>query len=440
MKRILTTLSFCTLVYSVNAQAINRIKLDSLFNTLASNNMDMGSIAISKHGKVIYQRAFGNAVMSPSDTVKATGNTEYRLGSITKMFTATLIFQLIEAHKLSLTGRLSSYFPNLPNADHITISNLLYHRSGLADFTKNTDFDRWSDKPQTHEQLLERIAKQKPDFEPNAAADYNNSNYLLLGYIIENICKKPYKEVLSERIIKTLSLSKTYYGETLPDIKKEAISYKYMNNQWHRDKAVWLDNFSGCGAIISTPADMLKFMEALFTGKLISKSSLSQMQTFVDDYGMGMFGFDFDTHKGFGHNGKTEGFASSLTYYPADGLAIAYCTNAEVYHKANVLNGVLSICFNKPYTIPTFKPIELKNNELDVYIGTYTAKVPAIQVAVKKAGNHLQSETHGQVIDLIALGNNEFFSKAFGFFFDFDLAGKKMIIKDVEANYVLDKQ
>lgn len=428
------------LVYATNAQSVNQKKLDSLFNNLVSNNMGMGSIAISKNGRVIYQRAFGNAAMSPADTIKATANTEYRLGSITKMFTATLIFQLIEKKKLNLTDKLSDYFPAVPNANRITISNLLYHRSGLADFTKNTDFDNWSDKPQTQTQLVDRIIKQKPDFEPNAMADYNNSNYLLLGYIIEKICKKPYKEVLNERIINKLSLSKTYYGENAPDPKKEAISYKYMNNQWHRDKAVWLDNFSGCGAIISTPADMLKFMEALFTGKLISKSSLSQMQTFVDDYGMGMFGFDFDTHKGFGHNGKTEGFASSLTYYPADGLAIAYCTNAEIYHKAKILDGVLNICFNKNYTIPTFKPVKLTAFQLDTYTGTYTSRSPAIQVVLTNTGNHLQSETHGQLIDLVALGNNEFYSKAFGFFFDFDLTSKKMTIRDVEANYVLDKQ
>ena len=79
----------------------------------------------------------------------------------------------------------------------------------------------------------------------------------------------------------------------------------------------------------------------------------------VDGYGMGMFPYEFDTHHGFGHNGKTEGFASSLTYYPEDKLAIAYCTNGEVYSKADILNGVLAIYFNKPFTIPNFSPVLL---------------------------------------------------------------------------------
>ena len=434
---LLTALIFGPASY---AQNLNRKKLDSLFNVLQENNLAMGSIAISANGKLIYQKAFGSAVINNTDKIPATENTEYRIGSITKMFTAVIIFQLVEEKKLALNDTLSNYFPELPNARQITISNMLYHRSGLANFTSNTNFDNWKDKPKTHQELLALIKEQKPDFEPNTKADYNNSNYLVLSFIIEKVCKKPYKDVLNERVIKKLGLNQTYYGNDSNPNPKEAASYKYLNNQWKADKAAWLDNFCGAGAIISTPSDMLKFMNALFIGRLLTQNSLNQMKTMIDGYGMGIFPYKFDTHNGFGHNGKTEGFASSLTFYPQDQLTIAYCTNGEVYHKADILDGVLNIYFNKPYTIPTFKPVKLNEEVLNPYIGTYSSGPSGIQVICTKNGDDLQLETRGQKMNLIALKDNKFWSKEFGFFFEFERAGKKMTIEDVEDYYELKKQ
>jgi len=440
MKRyILLLLAVVTILEASYGQNPDRAKLDSLFNMLQQKNLGMGSIAISKNGKLIYRKAFGIASINDKDTTRADVNTEYRLGSITKMFTAVMAFQLIGEKKLSIHDTLSKYFPQLPNAGRITIGNLLNHRSGMANFTDNTNFDDWKTQPKTHQELLDLIIKQKPDFEPNAMANYCNSNYLVLGYIIEKICNKPYKDVLNDRIINKIGLKQTYYGDSTHDAKKEAASYKYFDSQWKKDKAIFLDDFGGAGAIISTPADMLKFINALFTGKLVNKSSLDTMETMVDGYGMGMFPFEFGPHKGFGHNGKTEGFASSLTYYPEDKLAIAYCTNGEVYHKAKILDGVLSIYFNKSYTTPTFQPVNLSDAVLDQYTGTYTSGPSGIKVICTHDGDHLQLETRGQLMKLEALGNNEFFNKGFGFFFEFDPSGKKLTIKDVESNYELSK-
>ncbi len=310
--------------------------MDSLINNLASHNLAIGSMAISIGGKVVYQRSFGK---------DQTPATEYRIGSISKLFTATLVYQLIDAHKLALNAQLSNYFPQLPNSTRITIAELLGHRSGLANFTNNTGYDDWKEQPKTHEELLAMIKNQKPDFEPNAKADYNNSNYLLLSYILEKIYNKPYKNIVTERIIKKLNLNHTYYG-TKPGFQHgEAISYHYVNNEWKRDKPAYLDNFSGAGAIISTPPDMLKFINALFTYQLISKRSLDTMRTIKDGYGEGLFPYGDEKHDGLGHNGKTEGFGASLQYYPEKKLAIAYCTNGEVYPKAEILNDIFKICF-----------------------------------------------------------------------------------------------
>lgn len=435
MKRLILLL-FLLPVLTTHAQQINTVKLDSLFTSLAKNEEAMGSIAIAKNGKVVYQKAMGYAV-TESNTV-ANENTEYHIGSITKMFTAVLVFQLIEENKLSLNDTLSMFFPQLPNAGRITIGNLLYHRSGLPNFTNDTNFPDWTDKPKTHDELLGYIIGRKPDFEPNAKADYNNSNYLVLSYIIEKVCKKTYKEVLKQNITDRLKLTKTYYGVDALLHPNESASYTYFDNKWKKEKAADLNNYCGAGAIVSTPADLATFIDALFNYKLVKKQSLDKMKTLVDGYGMGLFPFESGTRKGYGHNGKTEGFASSLTYYPDEKLAVAYCTNGEVYPKADILNGVLSICFNTPYVIPTFKSLKLSAAELDRYCGTYLSKQPPIEVICTRKNSVLTLQTKGQIFTVEPVEKDRFMNKQFGFFFDFDLSKKQMVIEQGSVNYYLD--
>ena len=442
--RYLILLFLLTIFLSINTrgQGINRKKLDSLFDILSKRNLAMGSIAISQNGTIVYQKTIGNAMMNEQDTIPANEKTEYRIGSISKMYTAVIIFQLIEEHKLSFDDTLAKFFPGLPNAQRITIGYMLRHRSGLPNFTNNnnTHFDDWKNMPKTHDELLAMITAQNPDFEPNAKADYNNSNYLLLSYIIEKICKKPYKNLLNERIINKIGLKNTYYGSTGSTYSgNECASYKYFDSKWVKDsKPAYLDNFSGAGAIISTPPDMLKFINALFTYQLVNKQSLDMMETMIDGYGMGMFPYGDKDHPGFGHNGKTEGFASSLSYYPGDKLAIAYCTNSEVYSKNYILDGVRNICFGRSYAIPTFAPIVLDDPELEKYTGNY--KSGGLAVICTKNGGNLWAETHGQKLKLDAIGQNKFMNTQFGFFFDFNKDGKQLIIIDVEDEYALEKQ
>lgn len=430
MKRFafLSVLLFISL--TTFSQSINRAQLDSFFNALEAHHLAIGNIMITSAGKPVYQRSFGK---------DQTDQTEYRIGSITKVFTAVMIYQLIEAKKLTLDTKLAAYYPELPNADKITIAELLGHRSGLANFTNNTGFDNWKEQPKTHEELLALIKNQKPDFEPNAKADYNNSNYLLLGYIIEKIYQKPYSDVVTERIIKKLALNQTYYGVKPGFQPGEAISYKYFNNEWKPDKAVYLDNFGGAGAIISTPADLCKFINAIFAYKLIRQQSVDRMKTMVDGYGMGMFPYGDKQHQGFGHNGKTEGFGSSMQYYPENKLAIAYCTSGEVYPKSNILDHVFKSCFNLPDTVPDFKIRRLNAKLLETYTGTYSGS-SGLEVTNTLDQGQLILSLKGQPFKLDAISEQEFWNAPFGFFFYFDQDGKQLFVEDAGTVYELHKK
>lgn len=420
-----------------NTKPIDTNKLDSLFGTLSKNNLAMGSITIAQNGKVVYNKAVGFANTQGGNNVPASTQTDYRIGSISKMFTAIIIFQLLEEKKLTLDEKLSKYFPSLPNAKLITISNMLNHRSGLPNFTG----DNYADlvyKPQSHEQLLTRLANRKPDFQPNTKADYNNNNYLLLSYIIEKICNKPYKDVLFKRVLFKLHLANTYYASR--KVGDEASSFKYIEGKWVKDKEAYLDNFSGAGAILSTPSDLVKFADALFNYRVLSKSSVNSMQAVVDGYGMGMFPFHFGDKTGFGHNGKLDGFEASLSYYASEKLAIAYCTNGGFYQKADILDGVLHICFGTPYTIPSFIPVKLSNKELESYSGTYLSSQGDIKVLCTNDSIRLLLETKGHKFPVENIGHNHFMNSQLGLFFTFNELHTGLTIKEVDQTYYLVKK
>ncbi len=352
---ILTFLTSCNGQVKTDSQSFNKPKLDSLFNILSETNKAMGSVALSKNGKIIYSRAIGYSLISDKENVLATTNTKYRIGSITKMFTAVMIFQLLEEGKIKLETTLNNYFPKIPNADKISISNLLNHRSGLYNFTNDSLFGTRFEQSITEDEMLNTISKFKVDFQPNEKAAYSNTNYVLLGYILERICKKPYKDILQERIASKIGLTNTYYGGKTNPKYSESYSYNFENGKWKQHWETDMSIPGGAGAIVSTPTDLTKFMDALFSQKLISEKSLTLMKTITDGYGMGIFQMPFYEKKTYGFSGQIDGFSSMLSYFPEDNLSVAYISNGEVSPMMNdILIGVLLIYFNKKYSIPKF--------------------------------------------------------------------------------------
>jgi CubicO group peptidase (beta-lactamase class C family) len=396
-KRTIITLCLTILLFQVVfSQNINKEKLDSLFDAISINNKGMGSIAVSKNGNILYSRAIGYASISDNEKIPSTIKTIYRIGSITKMFTATMILQLVEDGKIWLDDKLSKFFPDLPGHDKITISFLLHHRSGLHNFTDDKDYLEWNEKPKTQKEMLTIIGKKPLDFEPDSKFSYSNSNFVVLGFILEKICKKPYAQVLKERITSKIGLTSTYFGGKTDVSKNESHSYSYGDSKWQQEPETDMSIPHGAGAIVSTPTELTKFIEALFAGKLINNNSLNKMKTLVDGYGMGITSFPFGKRKAFGHTGGIDGFGSILGYFPDDSLAVAYCSNGTVMSWNDIMIGVLSIYFGKPYTIPTFKSIAIKVEDLDKYLGVYSSSEMPLKITITKDKTTLIAQATGQ--------------------------------------------
>jgi len=440
MKKNVLVLACIFLAGSVAAQKLNTSKLDSFINLLSSKGLAMGNLTISKKGEPLYQRALGYAFVGGKEMIPANISTRYRIGSITKMFTSVMIFQLIDEGKLSLTDKLARYFPDLPNADKITIENMLYHRSGLHDYTHDTDFENWMDKPKTHEELLAMIKSKGSDFEPGAKADYCNTNFLLLGYIVEKVANDTYENELKKRIVAKVGLQNTFYGHPIDIKKNEAASYKYAEGNWASQKETDLSIHGGAGSIVSTTSEMIKFIDALFAGKLVSEASLTKMKTTLDDYGMGMFPNLYGSKPSYGHNGRVEEFFSALWYFPSERLSIAYVTNGIVYPRRDIMEGLLKICFNEKFITPFSKSIQLTSAELDKYTGKYVSRQLPFAVTCSKEAGKLFLEAGGRKFEVQPIAENYFMHGPSGSFFEFFPDKNELLIKETDNVYYSKKE
>lgn len=420
------------------SQNINTAKLDSLFDLLISKNKSMVSVVLAKNGTTLYSRATGFA--SVEDNIPATINTRYRIGSITKIYTSVMIFQLIEEGKLKLETKLKTFFPTVANAELITIGNLLNHRSGIHNFTNDPAFLQYMTQPKTQEEMVAVISKTKPDFQPNEKMQYSNSNYLLLGYIIEKITKTPYQKNLENRILKKAGLKETYYGGKTDVTKNESYSYRFQE-KWIRMPETDLSVPGGAGAIVSTSTDLISFITALFSNKLVSNGSLVQMKTVTDGMGMGLFQVPFDKKTGYGHNGAIDGFLSNLFHFPEDGVTVAVCSNGTSYALNDMVIALLSSYYNVPFKIPVFTTIALKAEDLDKYLGIYSSTQLPIKITISKNNTTLTAQATGQgAFPLEATAKDIFKFDQAGIVMEFDTEKNQFTLKQGGGNFVFTKE
>ena len=341
--------------------------IDSLMNYFQENNAFSGSILIQKNSETVYKGEFNKF---------ENGSHKYRIGSITKIFTAVITFQLIEEGKLTLDTKLSTFYPHIKYADVITIGNLLNHTSGIYDYLEWEDYYNQKSSIYTKENILNLVEKGRAESKPGNDSSYSNSNYALLGFIIEDITKKTYAYNVQSRIADRLGLRNTYCETTESEYSKRNNSYKFDGENWSKENNTHPSFTLAAGAIVSTTEDLSKMMDALFNGNLISKNSLEQMektdaQTAI---GFGLFRTPFYQKIGYGHTGRIDEFRSASVYFPEDHLNITILTNGTSVKLNDIVVGIASKYYNTKYNKP----------DLASYQNTY-APAPAIFTGIYKA-------------------------------------------------------
>jgi len=427
IKTFLTTFLIIAISQIGFAQTnFDTVKLNEYFNTIEENNKFMGSVAISKNGEVIYSKAIGFADIEKR--LKASEKTKYRIGSITKTFTTVLVLKANEEEKLDLNQTIDKWFPGIKNSNRITVKALLNHRSGIHNFTNDSDYLTWNTQPKTEKEMVEIIEKGGSDFQPDSKAEYSNSNFVLLTYILEKVFNESYSDLLQEHIVKPIGLTNTYvFGEIITS-DNECKSYKFVGS-WKEEPETDFTVPLGAGAITSTPIDLTKFADALFGGKLLTNESLGIMKTIKDGYGIGLFQIPFYKSSGYGHSGGIDGFSSVYSYFPDGKISYALTSNGTNMNNNDISIAVLSAVYDKPYEIPIFTTFNLTSEDLDKYLGVYSSSQIPLKITITKDGNTLIAQGTGQpVLPLEATDKDKFKFEQAGAKFEFNPTEKTMIL------------
>lgn len=395
-------------------------KLDSLFTSLYAAKEFNGNVLVAEKGKVIYEKSFGLA--NEKTKQKLDKNTVFELASVSKQFTAMGIVQLEKEGKLSYNDPLTKYFPELSFYKPITIDNLLHHTSGLPDYMSLFDKNWDKKKFATNKDIVEMLAKYKPEllFVPGDKYEYSNTGYALLGLIIEKVSKQSYGDYLNKKIFKPLGMANTrvYRSRYKPEkISNYALGYvvdslgnkKLLDDLGKEYYTYYLDGIVGDGMVNSTTGDLLKWDRALYGDKLVNQkdkdlifSSIVTKDNKDTRYG---YGWAIDTKYPFGkianHSG---GWAGYITFIERDldyDKTIIILQNNDSEAASSPVKQLRNILYD-------IKPIKVVLATLQKYAGKYTKK-NSKTFEVFFENNKLYVPLNPQVkLELEAISTNKF--------------------------------
>lgn len=353
----------------IGSRAINTAKIDDYLNYIVQNKQGIGSISIFKDGKEIYQKNFGQEQLP---NVKWDSNTEYQIGSISKMVTAVMFMQQVEKGKININNKLSKYYSDLPNANKITLKSMLNHTSGLGDYV-GQNYQWLFEKPVGDKAILDEIKKQGVSFQPGEKTRYSNSGYYLLSRILETVTKKPYNILLKENITDKANMKNTF--SVLDNPQNVFKPYENNTGKWTEMQDFDFHNCIGLGDISSTTNDMSLFINALFNDKFVKKETLDTMlPKSSKNFGLGMMAVPFYNKVSFGHGGDTAGTHSIVSYSPAENYSVAIMINGEKMQHNDLAIGILNIMYDLDNEYPKFSEIKnISEKELQKYSGEYTS-------------------------------------------------------------------
>ena len=300
-------------------------RADEYITAYVRQGMFRGAVAVAHNGTAVLRRGYGMA--NSEWDIPNTPDTKFRIGSITKQFTAMAILQLVDEGKVRLADPVKKYFEQAPPAwDKITVHHLLTHTSGVRSYTNLPNFFR--DKARDPLKPLEivKLTQDQPlQFEPGEKMVYNNTGYVVLGHIIEKVSGQEYAAYMRTHIFEPLGMKNSGYDVAKDIIKKRASGYSADGTN-----APYLDMTvpHAAGALYSTVDDMLIWDQALQSGKLISKASYEKMFTpGKGNYGYGWFVVTFGGRTEVAHGGGIHGFNTYFARYPAEKVAVVVFAN-----------------------------------------------------------------------------------------------------------------
>lgn len=408
---------------------------DWVFEQAIKGDSPGAVVLITQNGEILYQKGFGFA--SLEHHIPITPETKFRIGSITKQFTAAAVLKLQEDGLLSVDDPLSKFIPDYPRGDEVKIHHLLTHTSGIHSYTSKPDFMETVTVEIKPEDLIESFKNDKFDFDPGEKWLYNNSGYFLLGYIIQKVSGEPYGDYLKNHFFEPLGMKDTGVYHWSLILEHEATGYSYKDGKFQKAVDWDMSHAGGAGALYSTVGDLHRWNEAVFNGKVISKSSLeaaftpvtlndrSKADTMWSGYGYGWVLLEMRGMKEIAHGGGLDGFNTYLARYPEQNVTVAVLTNClPLPPGLSPEGGAHEIAeiflWDRMGTRESFAVDTTVDPKLyDDYVGRYSYPQSAV-LTVTREGDRLFAQLTGQTgAEIFPRSETEFFSKVADAQFEF---------------------
>jgi CubicO group peptidase (beta-lactamase class C family) len=361
-----------------NAQSKDVQQLTSQFDQLLSkqfNANESGATAlVARKGQIIYKKAFGMANMELNVPMQA--DNVFRIGSITKQFTAVAILQLAEQGKLNLQDDITRFLPDYPTQGaKITIEHLLTHTSGIQNYTNIKDTISRSTADFTPAKMVDYFKGLQLRFAPGSRWEYSNSGYFILGYIIEKVSGQPYASYLEEHFFKPIGMTNSRYGSDLQLVKNRVDGYTKGDKGFENSPYISMTQPYAAGAIQSTVEDLFKWQQAVHSGKLLKKESLEKALTrykltdgSTTSYGYGWRLGNLYESPTIWHGGLINGFITMAMYLPKEDIFVAVFSNCECNSPEGTTSKLAALAMGRPLE---YKAITLAASDLNNYTGVY---------------------------------------------------------------------
>jgi CubicO group peptidase (beta-lactamase class C family) len=383
-----------------------KARLDQVANSFTANNAFMGTVLVADGDKMLLDKGYGKAVIEWD--VPNVPEGKFRLGSLTKQFTATLVLVLQQDGKLNINDPVSKYLTDAPKAwEKITLANLLGHTSGIPNFTSFKEFGVWSASARTWEEEYAFFRDKPLDFEPGSKFQYSNSNYEVLGGVIEKVSGKKYGDLLRERIFDPLGMKDSGLDADDLILPKRAEGYMPTPGGPKLARSESMTVPWSAGSIYSTTGDLLKWERGLFGEKILSADSLKAMTTpGKGDYGLGVMIVNRDGIRIVEHGGGIEGFNTFLLYVPERRICVAVLSNINGAAPEQMSGQLLDVVLGKPVILASErKAVPITPDELKKFLGVYDlAPTFSLTIAAGSDGGLTVQGTGQPAIPMIYLG------------------------------------
>ncbi|HEY5966516.1 MAG TPA: serine hydrolase [Chitinophagaceae bacterium] len=400
MKKILILVAALCMAHLNFAQETD--KLDALINAYAKMYKFNGAALVAKNGVILLNKGYG--YRNAGDKIANTEQTVFQLGSVTKQFTSAIILKLQQEKKLSVLDKLSKYFPGYPKGDSITIEHLLTHTSGIFNYTNDGNFMANEVAKSASREKIMALFKDRPlDFPPGTGWNYSNSGYSLLGYIIEDVTKTPYEQVVRKYIFTPLKMTHSGFDFTHLKINEKATGYFKLNDKEMVPSPIVDSTVAySAGAIYSTTGDLYLWHKALQQNKILSKEQQEKAYTPVKNrYG---YGWNIDSVEGkrrVSHGGGIHGFVTNISRVPEDDICIVLLSNTSDPAIGAITKSIFAILYGKEYELPKERiAIKLPEEKLKEYEGEYEIRTDLHVIISLKDGELVAAPT-GQKTDIL---------------------------------------